>query len=112
MKTKLEFLGQCHAPNLIRGLETPDRKQVWIEETNYNYSLDSDSETIAEHALKLHFENSKETISEECILSVRSQLGLCPQHFEAAPLEIVPVKKVAKKAVKKAKKSIKEKAKK
>lgn len=55
MKEKCDFLGACHSPNSIRGLEVTDRKQIWIDDTNYNYSLDSNDDEIKAHAHKMHY---------------------------------------------------------
>lgn len=104
----LNFLGQCVAPNAIRGVECSDKLLVWIDDTNYSYSIDSDKETVMKHCLVMHFENSKETISEEQIQSVRDQLGLEDLEIDDAPI-VVEVEKPAPKKAKKAKKKIKNK---
>lgn len=100
---KLEFLGQCHSPNSVRGYVVDDRKQVWIGDTNYNYSLDSDSESCARHAIVCH----DSPMTKEAINDVRSQLGLCPEIFnDDLKVEVRKPLKTAKKVVKKiAKKS-------
>lgn len=106
MNEKCEFLGQCHSPNSIRGCDVTDRKQVWIGDTNYNYSLDSDSEMCARHAIVGH----QGPVSREIINDVRRQLNLCPEHFEDAPI-VVP-KVTLEKPLKTAKKTLKKVAKK
>lgn len=101
------FLGQCHAPNSVRSEKPHDRIQVWIGDTNYNYSLECDKEEIAKHCLQMHFENSKETVSEEEIASVYSQLEIAEAEIAAeTEAEKTPAKKAAKKKSAK-KKSVK-----
>lgn len=98
---KLEFLGQCHAPHTVRGYEVSDRKQVWIGDWNYNYSLETDSEEASAHALELHAVNIKGDVCEDDCYSVRKQLGL-----EFLPVEeikgngFVPPKKAVKSRLK------------
>lgn len=99
----MEFLGMCHAPNSVRRGKLTDRIQVWIGDTNYNYSIDSDKEEIEKHCLQTHFENSKETISEDEIYSVREQLELEFIQVEDVPgsTEVIAEKQPVKKAAKK-----------
>lgn len=70
---KLDFLGACHTPNSVRGYEVTDRKEVWIGDYCYAYSIDSDCELIAQNVNEIHYKNKA---SLKQLNEIRSQLGL------------------------------------
>lgn len=115
MKQLINFLGQCHNPYAIRAQKLDDRIEILLDNSCYSYSLDSDKEEIAMHALKLHTLNQgKVNVDEDAIYSVREQLGLKPKLAEEIPgtIDLKPAKKVKKKASKKVTKKVSKKNKK
>lgn len=101
MKKLLEFLGVCHSPNSVRGYDVTDRKQVWVGDYCYNYSLDSDCELIAVDAVEKHQANCGELSVDECSSCIRSQLGLT----EVLVAVEKPLKTTKKPALKRSKKA-------